>query len=195
MVSLVVITLNPYGQSKLLANEGIPINGIKWATRNVDAPGTFAENHEDTGMLYQWNRKVAYPSIGDVTDWNDTNPEGNTWEKANDPCPAGWRVPTAEEIDKLLHTDKVSSEWATVNHINGKEFTDKATGNSIFLPAAGFRDLSNGEFNGAGEAGMYWSCSGFDSEEAHYLLFLGNYTSWGGYPDRCNGYSIRCVAE
>jgi len=34
---------------------GVIINGIKWATRNVDMPGTFAANPEDAGMFYQWD--------------------------------------------------------------------------------------------------------------------------------------------
>ena len=39
--------------------DGVVINGVRWATRNVDKPGTFAANPEDAGMLYQWNRKVG----------------------------------------------------------------------------------------------------------------------------------------
>lgn len=34
-------------------DEGVEINGLIWATRNVDAPGTFAKNPEDYGMYYQ----------------------------------------------------------------------------------------------------------------------------------------------
>ena len=39
---------------------GVVINGVKWATRNVDIPGTFAANPEDAGMFYQWNRKIGW---------------------------------------------------------------------------------------------------------------------------------------
>ena len=34
---------------------GVVINGVKWATRNVAAPGKFATSPEDAGMFYQWN--------------------------------------------------------------------------------------------------------------------------------------------
>lgn len=44
----------------LCAQECVEINGVCWATRNVDAPGTFTQNPEDAGMLYQWNRKTAW---------------------------------------------------------------------------------------------------------------------------------------
>ena len=57
-------------------DEGVVINGVKWATRNVDKPGTFAANPENAGMLFQWNRRVGWSandpmvnSNGDVT-WN-----------------------------------------------------------------------------------------------------------------------------
>ena len=39
---------------------GVEINGVTWATRNVDAPGTFAAKPEDMGMFYQWNSKVSW---------------------------------------------------------------------------------------------------------------------------------------
>ncbi|MDR1698223.1 MAG: hypothetical protein LBR75_00145, partial [Prevotellaceae bacterium] len=41
-------------------DKGAIINGVKWATRNVDMPGTFAETPESAGKLYQWNRNVAW---------------------------------------------------------------------------------------------------------------------------------------
>ena len=44
---------------------GVLINGVCWATRNVDAPGTFAENPEDPGMMYQWNALQHYPAGND----------------------------------------------------------------------------------------------------------------------------------
>ena len=37
--------------------QGIVINGIKWATRNLAAHGKFVENPEDYGALFQWGRK------------------------------------------------------------------------------------------------------------------------------------------
>ncbi len=43
---------------------GVEINGITWATSNVDASGTFAQKPEDAGKLYQWNRSVAYSING-----------------------------------------------------------------------------------------------------------------------------------
>jgi len=37
-------------------DEGVVINGVKWATRNLDVGSTFVENPEDKGALFQWGR-------------------------------------------------------------------------------------------------------------------------------------------
>ena len=49
-------------------DEGVVINGIRWATRNVDMPGTFVETPECSGMLFQWNRPYGWRSAPHYTD-------------------------------------------------------------------------------------------------------------------------------
>ena len=39
-------------------DEGVIINGVKWATRNLDVGGTFVESAEDFGALFQWGRNA-----------------------------------------------------------------------------------------------------------------------------------------
>ena len=63
-------------------DEGVIINGVKWATRNIDAPCVFSPTPESSGMFYQWNRKLGWAitdqlfnSNGGYTDsWDDTIP-------------------------------------------------------------------------------------------------------------------------
>ena len=173
----------------LTYDKGVVINGVKWATRNVAAPGTFAANPEDAGMFYQWNRKKAWPTTGNITDWNTTFPEGNTWEKSNDPSPAGWRVPTLNEIETLFDNEKVTHELTEVNGVYGRKFTDKAKGNSIFFPAAGFRYFNDGTLYVDGRGG-YWSSTPSENNNTYFLnlkegrvgIFYGSI-----------GYSVRSV--
>jgi uncharacterized protein (TIGR02145 family) len=183
-------------QNTATTDEGVIINGIKWATRNVDAPGTFAANPEDAGMFFQWNHKTAWPSANDIIGWNDSYPTGSIWEKANDPSPSGWRIPTADEIKSLLDTNKVTNEWTTENGINGRKFTDKASGHSLFLPAAGYRDDNVGLLFNVGSYGLYWSSSQYEDDEmyAYYLHFSSGYANRYGV-DRPYGFSVRCVSE
>jgi len=187
----------------LTYDEGVVISGVKWATRNVDMPGTFAATPESAGMFYQWNRKVGWSSSDPIvnsnggTVWSYTTPEGDEWEKSNDPCPAGWRVPNIEEVNTLTPIyGKVRYEWTTENGVIGGKFTDNFTEISQFLPAAGSRSCSDGTLREVGVKGNYW--------QGTYWGVGGNTAvGFGFYEDkyvdlsssRTFGYSIRCVAE
>ncbi|MDR2971780.1 MAG: fibrobacter succinogenes major paralogous domain-containing protein [Bacteroidales bacterium] len=177
---------------------GVVIDGIRWATRNVDMPGTFAATPESYGMFYQWNRKTGWSSkdpmvSSDGTPWNNSNHSGDTWEKENDPCPTGWRVPTLEEQEKLVNAGSV---WKS-NGVTGRIF---GTGNNtIFLPAPGYRTYSDGYLNWPGDYGHYWSSTYMPTsvpgnESAYYIYFSNafayNYANLFGF-----GYSVRCVKE
>ncbi|MCL2327680.1 MAG: fibrobacter succinogenes major paralogous domain-containing protein [Bacteroidetes bacterium] len=172
----------------------VVINGVKWATRNVDAFGTFAEKPESAGMFYQWNRKKAWSATGEVANWDSSVPTGTTWEKSNDPSPKGWRVPTKAELQSLFDTEKVTNVRTTQNGVNGRKFTDRTTGNSLLLPAAGYRDYSDGALYGAGVRGFYWSSTPYETVEM-YAYAAGFYE--GGayvyYDGRRDGLSVRCV--
>jgi len=136
---------------------GVVINGVTWATRNIDAFGTFALTPESSGMFYQWNIKDAANFLLYADYFASDFSKATSWLPANDPSPAGWKVPTKTDFDKLLDVTKVDFLWTTVNSIYGVRFTDKTTGNSIFLPAAGYRDGNNGALLGVGIYGNYWS--------------------------------------
>jgi uncharacterized protein (TIGR02145 family) len=205
VLGLATVVFNSYGQNNkskkeitdpLTYDKGVIINGVKWATRNVATPGTFVAKPEDSGMFYQWNRKTAWPATGDVTDWNNTIPEGDTWVKINDPSPAGWRIPTIAELKTLLDTSKVSSEWISQNGVGGREFIDKANGNSIFLPAVAGRHYVYGTLYGLGLGGCYWSSTQHDNDNdrAYGLNFNNSHIVWD-YFVLSYGLSVRCVAE
>jgi len=182
----------------------VEINGVKWAKCNVNMPGTFTANPEDAGMFYQWNRKIGWSNADPMvnsnggTTWDDSLPPDETWEKANDPSPAGYRVPTLDEIEKLLDETKVTIVWTTESGKTGRRFTDKANGNSIFLPAAGYRGGSNGTILDFGTNGDYWSSLRYqyDASYAYGLLFNSSYVGLSDYVHyKTNGFSVRPVAE
>lgn len=180
-------------------NNGVEINGIVWATCNVDISGSFTENPEDAGRFYQWNRIVSWPATGSVTGWPYSNAAGEEWEENNDPSPAGWRIPTHEEIQKLLETEKVSSVWTTENGTDGRKFTDNINGNSIFLPAVGSRLSYGGTLNSSGKAGRYWSSTKYTEQQAYEFSFSEPTDGGGevviGSIDRSFGRTIRCVLD
>jgi len=184
----------------IVTPEWVEIDGIKWATRNVDKPGNFVANPEDAGMFYQWNRKIGWSSTGYLinsnggTTWDSSVATGDSWEKSNDPCPTGWRVPTMVELSSLINAH---SEWSILNGVNGRYFG--AEDIRVFLPAAGFRDHEIGMLNSVGNAGYCWSSTAFtftgEYNYAYGINFDSELVSWfnGGY--RSQAFSIRCVLE
>jgi hypothetical protein len=177
-----------------ITDAGVVIEGVRWATRNVDRPGTFVQSPEDAGMFYQWNRRTPWPVAGNITGWSGAPIQGRIWTKENDPCPTGWRVPTDWELRRLS-----GFRWTTINGVNGGLFG--TVPNQIFMPAPGHRYYSNGLLNGAGTFGEYWgenSCTlrltnSMFGGNASGTLFFGGYT--GGANASPHGNSIRCVAE
>ncbi|MDR0873986.1 MAG: fibrobacter succinogenes major paralogous domain-containing protein [Prevotellaceae bacterium] len=173
---------------------GVVINGIKWATRNVDKPKTFAANPEETGMFYQWNSDIAWSATDLMinsnggTEWEQFYSAG--WKVTNNVCPVGWRLPTHIEIETLLEKDKVIGEW--IAH-KGCKFTDKTTNNSLFLSAAGFRD-KNGKLYLREYCGIYRGSTRGNSADAYSMYF--NYLGQYGYGANVSeSFSVRCVAE
>ncbi|MDR1516665.1 MAG: fibrobacter succinogenes major paralogous domain-containing protein, partial [Dysgonamonadaceae bacterium] len=131
---------------------GVTINGITWAPCNVSSPGSFSRRPEDAGKFYQWNGNKGWALTGNVTGWDNGIPSGTEWEKENDPCPPGWRVPTQSELEDLLNS---SSVWTTRNGVYGGIFGSGS--NTVFLPAVGYRFTSSGTLYDQGSSGYYWS--------------------------------------
>ena len=168
---------------------GVVINDLRWATRNLAAPGEFAESTTALGMLYQWNRPTAWETTGGVPGWDSSVPTGTVWTAANDPCPDGWRVPTREELQSL---EAAGGAWATYNDVNGRIFGTAPY--QIFLPAAGWRYRPTGALGGADAGGVYWSSTQQSVNNAFTLSFSGNEIRESS-SDRGSGFSIRCIAE
>ena len=172
---------------------GVVIDGIRWATRNVDFPGTFVDNPQDAGMFFQWNRRQGWNTTDEyVEGWDSSIPEGEIWERRNDPCPIGWRVPTYEELTNL---QSQPNAWTTKSGVNGHLFGTYP--NQIFLPVAGFRFGNTGSIHlpWALTNGNYWSSTQhIDREHARSLRFWDDGAdvsrSW-----RPAGLLVRCVAE
>ena len=105
-----------------------------------------------------------------------------------------WRMPTCDEMKELL--DKNNCEWTltTQNKVAGYKVTSKKTGNSIFLPAGGFRDSSGGHY-GAGHYGDYWSSTlnAKGGKEAYGIEFSIDFDAFISDGARYCGQAIRPV--
>jgi len=149
---------------------GVIINGVKWATRNVDIPGIFADNPHG-GMLYQWNEKTGW-------EWEwDT-----LWRSTASPCPKGWRVPESEELEALFEYQ--DGKWRP--HA-GRIFG--SGDNTIFLPPT---NASSGNDN----ASFLWLIYGCKQRSEYVSRSLCN-VDWedGCYNGRGKYFLLRCVEK
>jgi hypothetical protein len=175
---------------------GLP-SGLLWATCNVGANAP-----EEYGDYFAWGETMPK----DVYKWDTYQyGDGSTFTKysgsdglttllpEDDAATANWgsswRMPTVEDWEELYNNTTVT--WTTQNGVNGQLFTG-SNGNSLFLPAAGHRYLS--DLYDAGSSGYYWSSSLVtDNPDVAWDLYfgLGDCAVNGCY--RYYGPSVRAV--
>ena len=177
---------------------------VKWATQNVGA-----SSPSDYGGYYAWGETRPKSSYTWSNCFDCLDDWGKSWgtykiggqtriapssghDTARENWGSTWRMPTDAENEELCN--KCTWTWTSQGGHNGYKVTGP-NGNSIFLPAAGWRYGT--DTYGVGEYGYYWSstlCSSY-SYSARYLLFYsGDHgTSNGGY--RSYGRSVRPVTD
>ena len=178
----------PIAGHTTVTEQGVLFNGVRWATHNVDAPGTFAANPEDTGMFFQWNRRQGWAATIEIPQWERSTPTGTEWESENDPCPPGWRVPTIDELQSLFQLRK---EWVTLYGVYGTLFG--MAPHQVFLPAT-TRRTRNHLVEPVYHLGGYWSSSQYDDENARFLMFDRHYVQLTA-ASRESLLPLRCVAK
>ena len=128
---------------------------------NYYAWGETSTKTNYTKDSYQYYNGSDYVNIG-------SNISGTRYDVARAQWGGNWRMPTKVEYQELL--DKCAWLWAVFNGVNGYKVTGP-NGNSIFMPAAGYRETVYSESAGVG--GCYWGATINDSNasEAYGLYF------------------------
>lgn len=148
---------------------GVLIGGLIWSKYNINDPGTFVEDIEEIGKVYCYDSKQAWPIVG----FNDFNKEEfaaakgcpagypvntayageDTWQPENDPCPDGWRIPTADEMWALIGGSEAPNwhyhfyywnQGAFCGSADAVNATNTDMKGCIFIPFAGFRKWEDG---------------------------------------------------
>ena len=155
---------------------GLP-SGLKWADRNVGASAP-----EDFGLYFAWGETQGYTdediekgvkkfnwndyklcegSSQKLTKYNNDSSYGivdnlTTLELVDDAAYVSdntCRMPIDDDFEELIAN--TTSTWETLNGVNGRRFTSKTNGNSIFVPAAGYYNISS--VDGVGVRCNLWS--------------------------------------
>ena len=193
-------------------------DGLKWATTNVGAA-----KPEDFGDYFAWGETEPYYSTQSPLSWKDGKESGydigsykfydkstsgytkynaedgkTVLERIDDAASlwgGTWRTPTDEEWTALRNENDFLWTWDDTR--KGYTVTSKVDGyigNSIFLPAAGFR--ARLELRNVGFYGSYWSSTLGESDPgiAWNVLFLSGSYNRDAY-GRCYGQSVRPVSD
>ena len=176
---------------------------VKWATKNVGASRPsdygyhFAWGETERKKRYEWDNCFdCLNSTGDS--WGTYKINGKTsisptsgHDTARENWGGTWRMPTIDEFGELCY--KCDWTWTSQGGHEGYKVTGP-NGNSIFLPAAGWRIWT--VRSGVGEDGDYWSStlSSSYSDYARYLDFnSSSHDTYNGY--RSYGRSVRPVTD
>ena len=203
----------PTGNGTLNGHEwvdlGLP-SGLKWATCNVGASQPeeygdyFAWGEVEPKDYYYWDSykwcngsydtqikycNDSYYGYNGFTD-NKTTLELSD-DAANYNWGGSWRMPTFEEQEELRNN--CSWEWTTQNGVYGRKVTGP-NGNSIFLPAAGYRYGSS--LYNAGSRGYYWSSSLYtDYPDDAWDVSFDSSSAYRNNNNRYYGFSVRPVCQ
>ena len=180
---------------------------VKWATCNVGANSPedygdyFAWGETTTKNTYSWSTyKWCNGSSSTLTKYNTNSSYGTIdnitqLDLSDDAARANWggswRMPTDAEMTELR--SNCTWTWTTQNGVNGYKVTSKSNGNSIFLPAAGYRGGSS--LGNVGDYGYYWSSSSHTDIPlyAWRVYFNSSSVRRDGSTYRYNGQSVRPV--
>ena len=182
---------------------GLP-SGTLWATANVGA-----SKPSDYGLYFQWGDVQGYTAeqvgkdkqfsrddykFGDYPNFTKYANAGEALnledDAANVHMGGDWHMPRPEQIKELI--DNTTSNWITQDGVNGRLFTSKKNGKSIFIPAAGY--AWNGSVGNVGYGADVWSSTLYT-----YSINYGQGLNFGSSSVylyayyRCLGFSVRGV--
>ena len=162
---------------------------VKWATCNVGA-----ESPEKPGYYFAWGEttpkdkytKNDYLYIKSV---KSNISKSFKYDAAQFAWGEGWRLPTKKELQEL--TNKCIWEKEVIKGAVGFRITGP-NGNSIFLPAAGIKNIKTESYN---YSGCYWGGdSNYVGIKDGYKAIQLNFTYAGHKSiDWCTRYFGRCI--
>lgn len=169
---------------------------VKWAGWNVGA-----STPEEYGGLYGWADPNGKKVSGNNDEYPNENPpiniSGTEYDIAHIQWGHDWRLPTKEEMEELIN--KCKWKWFSYHKTNGYKVTGP-NGQSIFLPAAGYRSgwlggkvLEKGIVYDKSVIGQYMIGISYDKYHTVPYLYFHSGRRGCATGSRSTGYSVRPV--
>ncbi|OXA85306.1 hypothetical protein B0A66_19890 [Flavobacterium hercynium] len=180
-------------------------SGRIWMAYNLGAtaPAAASNDASQYGDYYQWGRETDgheklnsgttttlsrndspghanfIIGTGIPSDWRSPA-NNNLWQGVtgiNNPCPAGFRLPTAQE-------------W--IAEFNSSAITNAATAfaSALKLPIAGSKN-TNGQYSNTALRGLYWS----SASTGQAVTFTQTRIDYQNLVQRASGNSVRCIKD
>lgn len=189
IISLILFTLITFEVSAQGSAVDLGLS-VKWASCNVGA-----SSPEQYGSYFSWgeiNTKSKYSDNNSLTigkKFGDIKADP-LYDAATVNCGSSWRLPTLKEFEELK--ERCTWQWTTQGGKKGYKITGP-NGNSIFLPASGYRN--NASLYEIKEAkGRYWTSTPDENyNNSSYAMFFSN-NDYHTYKNlRYDGFTIRPV--
>ena len=159
--------------------------GFYWGDYEfTTAAATGATDTSFRGGLTKYNTKSSSGVVDNLTTLEQVD---DAVYVSDNTC----RMPTKADFEELIAN--TTSVWETLNGVNGRRFTSKTNGNSIFVPAASC--CINGLVASVGSGGYLWSSSLSENNPRNgwYLFFNSSKAEVANYNSRFNGFTVRAV--
>lgn len=163
---------------------------MKWATTNIGA-----ETASDFGEYFAWGQ-LEPSKVYDESHCYMDNKKGfpismtQAHDVARVKWGGAWQIPTKKQMEELVK--KCKWEWVSLDGHDGCKVTGP-NGNSIFLPACGYRYES--ELKMEGYSGLYWTGNPCSDKYDAFSLYFSNTAHRINNNARLCGFQIRPVTK